>query len=108
MGKPGWIHTSYDNSTSTQTVDWVNASRLGDHIRIAALTILRISPMLGIPGDLDYNGVVDTYDGVILATAFGTRPGRPDWNANADINNDFFIDIFDAIILSSHFSQHLP
>jgi len=108
MGKPGWIHTSYDNSTSTQTSDWVNTSRLGDHIRIAALTILRISPMPGIPGDVDYNGVVDIHDGIILATAFGTTPDKSGWNANADINDDGFIDIFDAIILANHFGQHLP
>lgn len=108
MGKPGWIHTSYDNSTSTQTLDWVNASRLGDHIRIAALTVLRTSPMPGIPGDLDYNGVVDIYDGILLATAFEATPCKPDWNANADINDDSAIDIFDAIILANHFGQHLP
>ena len=108
MGKPGWIHTSYDNSTSTQTLDWVNASRLGDHIRIAALTIVRTSPMPGIPGDLDYNGVVDIYDRILLATAFEATPGKQDWNANADINDDGVINIFDAIILANHFGQHLP
>jgi len=107
MGKPGWIHTSYDNSTSTQTLDWVNASRLGDHIRIAALTILRISPMPGIPGDLDYNSVVNNDDSILLATAFEATPGKQDWNANADINDDGVINIFDAIILANHFGQHL-
>jgi hypothetical protein len=64
--------------------------------------------MPGIPGDLDYNGVVDIYDGILLATAFEATPGKPDWNANADINDDSAIDIFDAIILANHFGQHLP
>jgi hypothetical protein len=63
--------------------------------------------MPGIPGDVDYNGIVDIYDGIILVTAFGTTLDKPGWNANADINDDGFIDIFDAIILANHFGQHL-
>jgi hypothetical protein len=44
MGEPGWIHTSYDNSTSTATMSWVDAEDLGNHIKVAALAIMRISP----------------------------------------------------------------
>ncbi|MGD8566425.1 MAG: M28 family peptidase [Candidatus Bathyarchaeota archaeon] len=40
----GWIHTSYDNSTSTQTLDWVELDDLQDHIRVAALSVMRVSP----------------------------------------------------------------
>ena len=36
-----------------------------------------------------------------------TRLGA-DWNANADINDDGAINIFDVIILANHFGQHLP
>ncbi len=43
MGKPGWLHTSYDNSTSTQTLGWVEPEDLQDHIRAAALSIIRVS-----------------------------------------------------------------
>jgi len=42
--KPGWIHTSYDNSTSTQTLGWVEPDDLQDHIQVAALTVMLISP----------------------------------------------------------------
>ena len=44
QGKPGWIHTSYDNSTSTQTLGWVEPDDLQDHIQVTALTVMRISP----------------------------------------------------------------
>jgi len=44
MGTPGWIHTSYDNSTSTETLDWVEVGDLENHIQVAALTIRRVSP----------------------------------------------------------------
>jgi len=44
MGKPGWIHTGYDNSTSTGTLNWVEVSDLQNHIKVAALSIMRVSP----------------------------------------------------------------
>ncbi len=43
-GEPGWIHTSYDNSTSTQTLNWLEAASLEEHIKVAALSVVRISP----------------------------------------------------------------
>jgi len=42
MGTPGWIHTSYDNSTSTETLNWIEVEDLENHIEVAALTIVRI------------------------------------------------------------------
>lgn len=44
MGTPGWIHTAYDNSTSTSTLNWVERTDLGNHIKVAALTLMRVSP----------------------------------------------------------------
>ena len=46
IGTPGWIHTSYDNSTSTETLSWVEPEDLEDHIKVSTLAILRISPSL--------------------------------------------------------------
>jgi len=42
IGAPGWIHTSYDNSTSTYTLDWVGADRLQAHIQVAGLSVIRV------------------------------------------------------------------
>jgi len=44
MGTPGWIHTAYDNSTSTETFSWIEPEDLEAHIKVAALTIMRVSP----------------------------------------------------------------
>lgn len=46
MGNAGWIHTPYDNST---TPNWVETSDLENHIKVAALTTLRVSPDAPIP-----------------------------------------------------------
>jgi hypothetical protein len=43
-GNPGWIHTAHDNSTSTQMLSWLEPGDLDDHVKVAALSVMRISP----------------------------------------------------------------
>lgn len=43
LGRSGWIHTSYDNSTSTETLNWVQPSRLEEQVGVVALSVMRIS-----------------------------------------------------------------
>jgi parallel beta-helix repeat protein len=57
MGTPGWIHTSYDNSTSTATLNWVEVEDLENHIKVAALTVMRISPNACIIVRDDYSTI---------------------------------------------------
>jgi len=64
--------------------------------------------VLRLPGDINGDGTVDIYDAIILAAAFGSSPGNPNWNPAADLNGAGLIDIYDAIILSSHFGQTVP
>jgi len=40
---PGWIHTAYDNSTSTQTLNWLEPDNFEEQIKVAALSVLRVS-----------------------------------------------------------------
>jgi hypothetical protein len=60
-GAPGWIRTSYDNSTSTETLNWVETEDLENRIKVAALTIVRISP--DVPLVL-MEGAYNTWNGV--------------------------------------------
>ncbi len=103
IGVPGWIHTSYDNSTSTGTFGWVEAEHLGNHIKIAALTVMRLTTTL--LGDVNGDMTVDILDAVLLANAFGSRPGDSFWNPNADLYHDEEVDILDAIVLASQFRE---
>lgn len=59
---------------------------------------------VGIPGDVNGDGMVDIYDAILLAGAFNSQPASPDWNPNADINGDQIVDIYDAIILAANFN----
>lgn len=49
-GTPGWIHTSYDNSTSTETLGWVEVEQLQSHIQVAALSVIRVLRQASSPG----------------------------------------------------------
>ena len=58
-----------------------------------------------IPGDVNGDGVVDIYDAIAAANAFGSTPSSPNWNPAADLNGDGQVDIFDIIIIGMNFGQ---
>lgn len=60
-----------------------------------------------IPGDVNLDRIVDIYDAIMLAIAFKSNPGSPNWNSNADINRDGTVDIYDAIILANNFGRQV-
>jgi len=56
-------------------------------------------------GDINGDGIVDIFDVVIAAEAFGSCPGHPKWNPITDLNNDGIIDIFDLVIIAVNFGN---
>jgi peptide/nickel transport system substrate-binding protein len=60
---------------------------------------------VGIPGDINGDGIVDIYDAIKLAGAYNSKLYDPTWNANADINSDANVDIYDAIILAGNYGK---
>ena len=56
-GKRGWAHTSYDNSTSTITLNWVEVDHLEGHIQVAALSTIRFLSYIYNPFLLQVAGV---------------------------------------------------
>jgi hypothetical protein len=69
---------------------------------------LSLSVTITIPGDVNGDMTVDIYDAIVLAGAYNSHAGSPNWNPNADINCDSTVDIYDAIILANHYNQHYP
>lgn len=55
--------------------------------------------------DLNNDKIVDIFDLVILAEAFGTTPGNLNWNPKADLYQDEIIDIFDMVIIGINFGK---
>ncbi|MGD0978214.1 MAG: NosD domain-containing protein [Candidatus Bathyarchaeia archaeon] len=54
-------------------------------------------------GDLNKDGKVGLGDLVILAKAYGSKPGDPNWNPTADIDGNGIVDLSDLVILASHY-----
>jgi len=61
-----------------------------------------------MPGDVNGDGTVDIYDLILVASAFGSQTGYPEFNPNADINADETTDIYDLILVASHFGETNP
>jgi PKD repeat protein len=55
--------------------------------------------------DLNGDGVIDGKDIVIVAIAFGSAPGLPNWNPVADVNGDGVVDGKDIALVALHFGQ---
>jgi hypothetical protein len=58
-----------------------------------------------VPSDLNGDGTVGLADLVILAQAYGSRPGDPNWNPVADIDGDGLVGLSDLVILAQHYGQ---
>jgi len=55
--------------------------------------------------DVNGDGIVDIYDVVIVATAFGSQSGNPNWNPVADLNEDTLVDIYDIVVVAKNCSS---
>ena len=85
-------YTLYDNGTHR----WVYFSY--EHSKHVIIVPARA-------GDLNEDGTVDIYDVVIIAAAFGSKPGDPNWNPVADLVQDDTIDIFDVVVVAKNFGK---
>jgi parallel beta-helix repeat protein len=68
-----------------------------------------MKPWSPILGDVNYDGKVSLQDLVILAKAYGSKPGDPNWNPDADIVPPWgIIGLTDLVALALHYGQHNP
>jgi hypothetical protein len=67
---------------------------------------------VGVPGDVSsktprvYDGVTNMFDIAYLVSLYQTRPTSPNWNPNADVNNDGVVDMKDIAIAVYYFNRH--
>lgn len=57
--------------------------------------------------DLNQDGIVDVNDLKIVATAFGSQLGTPNWNPIADLNRDNIVDVFDVFIVAEDYGRSI-
>jgi hypothetical protein len=57
-------------------------------------------------GDIDGNGIIDIYDVVTTALSYGSKPGDPMWNEDADLAPDYgIIDIYDVVTVTAQYGK---
>jgi hypothetical protein len=95
-----WDTTSYAIANYTISVI---ADTVTGETEIADNTFVDGWVLVTTPGDVNGDGVIDIFDCVTIALAFGATPSDPGWNPNADINGDGVIDIFDLVIVALNF-----
>ena len=72
-GTPGWIHTQYDNSTSTSTLNWVEVDDLEVHIQVAALSAMRIQSYISSPFTSEIITVTVVASIIVVAAVYFER-----------------------------------
>jgi hypothetical protein len=65
-GEHGWIHTPYDNSTSTSNYDWMTAMNMQAQLKVVALAVLRIAPTATFSTPPTYTYIVAIFAASIL------------------------------------------
>jgi thiol-disulfide isomerase/thioredoxin len=74
----------------------------------AADNNLTSSIQVTIPGDINGDFNVTLADLVLLAKAYGSKPGDAKWNINSDIDGNNAVSLTDLVILATHYGQHYP
>ena len=67
-------------------------------------SLVHATPTLTNNPDLNGDGIVNLLDVAVLARAFHSYPGHPNWNPIADINGDEIVNVIDVVTLAINFT----
>jgi len=83
------------------------ASVVSNEINITNNVYVDSTVLVTILGDLNGDGVVDILDIAMVAKAYGSYPGHPKWNPNADLDNSNLIDIIDIAKAAKNYGKEI-
>ena len=87
---------------------WAYAEPVAGETETADNTYTDGTITVTMQGDINADKIVNIFDIVRVALAFGAVPANPNWDPNADINGDKVINIFDIVIVALHFGETSP
>jgi len=94
---------------SNQTVSAHFALNVSDKIvgitTFAFNIVVCASPYLA--GDVDHDGKVGPIDVALFGRAYGSTPGQPEWNPNADFDWSGRVGAFDFALLSTNYGKRI-
>ena len=94
-------HGSYQNETGSDSIG--DTPYIIDADNRDRYPLMK--PWSPLIGDINRDGRVDIKDLVLLANAFGSLPGHPRWNPDADLNNDEKVSIIDLMLVLKNFGK---
>jgi hypothetical protein len=95
---------AYGNYTISASATLVQGETNTEDNNFAMSSVVTVT----IPGDINGDFKVGLTDLVLLARAYGSKPGDSNWNPAADIKGDGVVDLADLVILAQHYGQHYP
>jgi hypothetical protein len=75
---------------------------------MVGLLALLIAPAFAQVGDISGDGKVDLQDLVLVAQAYGSSPGKTNWDPRCDLNSNGFVDLQDFVTVAVHFGEPKP
>lgn len=92
--------------TTVLTLPQIETTLLPRFLTVAAvLSQESESISTSAPWDLNQDGITDMKDLSIVAKAFLSVPGAPNWNQSADLNTDAIVNLKDVAIVAVHFLE---
>ncbi len=58
-------------------------------------------------GDVNRDGFIDDEDVLLVEEAFGSIPGDPNWNPDADVHTDGAINMFDVATVAKNYGENI-
>jgi len=102
---------NWDTTTVPPSLDLyvikAEASILPNEANIADNTLEDGTVKLKIVGDVNGDGIVDIGDLTAWDAAYLSQPGDTNWNEQADLNYDGYVDKADATIILEHYHETL-
>ena len=95
---PSWLTGDYQIRASFP-YSWIDDdpsddTLLSDKVAVASIT-----------GDINNDGIVNILDILAAAVAFGSTPGDPNWNPDADLDGNGLINILDLVKISVNYGR---
>ena len=87
---------------------WAQASTVPTETNTSNNTMTDGSIKVKLLGDVNGDKLVDIFDIVRVAVAFGAQPLDPRWDLQADVNPDSIIDIYDIVTVALHLNESSP
>lgn len=77
-------------------------------LAVGLMALFAFPAFASLIGDINGDGIVDLKDLVLVAKAFGSRPGSAKYDPRCDLNGNGVVDLTDLVTVAFHFGETSP